>query len=76
VRATVLSMTGQGNALGQVLGGPLVGWIGTGSLRSALVLAGLFILPNSFLYSKGMPTNTPVEEESLAGEEGLQSDGD
>lgn len=52
VRATVLSMTGQGNAIGQVLGGPVVGWVGKSSLRSALVIAGLLILPNSALYRK------------------------
>ncbi len=62
VRATVLSMTGQGNALGQVLGGPMVGWIGTTSLRAALVVAGLLFLPNSFLYGKSRTDVFPVEE--------------
>jgi len=40
VRATVLSALGQGDALGQVLGGPLVGAIGTVvSIRAAMVSA-------------------------------------
>ncbi len=53
-RATVLSMTSQGNALGQVLGGPLVGWQGNRSLRAALMTAGLLFLPNSLLYARGV----------------------
>jgi MFS transporter, DHA3 family, tetracycline resistance protein len=40
VRATVLSALGQGDALGQVLGGPVVGAIGTAvSIRAAMVAA-------------------------------------
>jgi DHA3 family tetracycline resistance protein-like MFS transporter len=66
VRATLLSMSSQGNAIGQVLGGPLVGWIGRGSLRLALVVAGLMILPNSFLYRKKPGGDQQSEEEPLA----------
>lgn len=44
VRATVLSMSAQVNAIGQIAGGPLVGWVGTAySLRAALA-AGLALL--------------------------------
>jgi hypothetical protein len=40
IRATVLSALGQGDALGQVLGGPIVGAIGTVmSIRAAMVAA-------------------------------------
>jgi DHA3 family tetracycline resistance protein-like MFS transporter len=68
VRATLLSMASQGNAIGQVLGGPLVGWIGNRSLRAALALAGLLVLPNSFLYRK-QPGSTPgVESHRPQGE--------
>jgi len=63
VRATILSMTGQGNALGQVLGGPLVGWIGTRALRAALAISGLFILPNALLYKA---SDDPLVEEDQA----------
>ena len=46
VRATVLSLAGQADALGQIAGGPLFGWLasahGTGL---ALVAAGLTLLP-------------------------------
>ncbi|MDQ2714114.1 MAG: MFS transporter [Chloroflexota bacterium] len=45
-RATVLSMSGQLDALGQIAGGPGVGYIGTVvSLRAALVTAGLMLAP-------------------------------
>ncbi len=46
VRATVISMSSQSNALGQIAGGPGVGVIGTWwSLRAALVMAGLLLSP-------------------------------
>jgi hypothetical protein len=52
VRATVLSMFGQSNALGQIAGGPVVGWVGAvRSLRAAIVLAGLLLSPASLFYA-------------------------
>jgi DHA3 family tetracycline resistance protein-like MFS transporter len=46
VRATVISIGSQANALGQIAGGPVVGVIGTlWSLRAALVAAGLLLSP-------------------------------
>ncbi len=42
VRATVISMYWQSNGLGQIVGSPIIGWIGTVfSLRAALVTATL-----------------------------------
>lgn len=67
VRATVLSMTSQSNALGQVAGGPGVGWIGTHfSLRAALVTAGLLLLPISGLYARAIKNGHTAQEESAA----------
>lgn len=46
VRATVISMAAQLNAIGQIGGGPVVGAIGTAfSLRAALVTSGLVLSP-------------------------------
>jgi DHA3 family tetracycline resistance protein-like MFS transporter len=46
VRATVLSMTSQSDAIGQVTGGPVIGWIGTAiSIRAALVTSAVLLLP-------------------------------
>ncbi len=54
VRATVISMTSQVNAFGQIVGGPIIGALATAltvsiglgsSLRVAMMLAGLILLP-------------------------------
>jgi DHA3 family tetracycline resistance protein-like MFS transporter len=51
VRATVISMLGQANAIGQVSGGPGVGAVGKfGSLRLALVLSALLFTPAPVMY--------------------------
>jgi DHA3 family tetracycline resistance protein-like MFS transporter len=76
VRATVLSMTGQGNAIGQVLGGPVVGWVGRSSLRSALVIAGLLILPNSALYRKPDASALSTDEAAVPGIEAVKPEVD
>jgi len=53
VRATVLSMTGQVDAVGQMVGGPIVGAIGTAfSLRGALVTSSIILAPVVPLYGR------------------------
>lgn len=53
VRATVLSMKSQMNALGQIAGGPGVGWFGNRyGVRSAIGLSGLLLLPALALYAR------------------------
>lgn len=52
VRATVLSMVSQADALGQIGGGPAVGAIGLRSLRAALTVSGLLLSPALALYSR------------------------
>lgn len=53
VRATVLSMTSQLDAFGQIFGGPLVGTIGqVKSIKAALTTSALLILPVIPLYGK------------------------
>ncbi len=55
VRATVISMGSQADALGQVAGGPVVGAVGTfGGLRAALVVAGLILSPAFLLYGRAV----------------------
>jgi DHA3 family tetracycline resistance protein-like MFS transporter len=64
VRATMLSMSGQANAIGQIAGGPAVGAIGTFlSLRAALVVAALLLSPALALYAK---TLRPVPEVAVS----------
>lgn len=51
VRATVLSLSGQADALGQIAGGPVIGAIGTLiSLRAAIVAAAVALLPSLPLF--------------------------
>lgn len=53
LRATVLSMQGQGDAIGQVIGGPALGVIGSGfGVRTALVASALVMSPVIWLYGK------------------------
>ncbi len=52
VRATVISMSGQVDAIGQIGGGPAVGWIGNTSIRAALAASGLILSPVLVLYAR------------------------
>lgn len=56
VRATVISLSGQLNAIGQVAGGPAVGAIGTAySLRAALTVSGALRIPALLLFTWLVP---------------------
>ena len=55
VRATVISMTGQGDSFGQIFGGPAVGAVGSlFGLRTAIVTAGAVLTPILFLYARAL----------------------
>jgi DHA3 family tetracycline resistance protein-like MFS transporter len=58
VRATVLSIDGQVNALGQIAGGPVVGAVGNISLRAALVVAGVALSPALLLLLRARRQDT------------------
>lgn len=60
VRATVLSMNGQVDAIGQVVGGPILGGVATAlSLRMAMVGVGLLLAPVSLLYGVALRRTPP-----------------
>ena len=68
VRATVMSMSGQMNALGQIVGGPPVGYIGSVvSLRAALTTVSVILSPVLLLFAyvfrkvKSKPLTVEVE---------------
>jgi DHA3 family tetracycline resistance protein-like MFS transporter len=64
VRATVHSMFGQVDAIGQVLGGPIVAVIASvGSAVAALVTSGLFLTPALFFIGRA---NAQSREEADA----------
>ena len=55
VRATVLSISGQANAVGQATGGPVLGAIGNGfGIPAALTTGALFLLPALGLYARAL----------------------
>src|SRR5205085_4286919 len=60
VRATVFSMNSQADAIGQMVGGPIVGVIGNVSLRLVMILAGLILLPALALYRRSMRYSKPT----------------
>jgi DHA3 family tetracycline resistance protein-like MFS transporter len=62
VRATVFSMCSQANAVGQIAGGPLLGWIAVAiSLRLSLILAGVVLIPSLFLYANSIKKHKLIE---------------
>lgn len=79
VRATVLSMSGQVDAIGQITGGPLVGWIGSRiSVQAALLTSSIILIPVLGLYARGIqhfsaadqidpPTSVLSEEQTQSG---------
>ncbi|MGE0542238.1 MAG: MFS transporter [Dehalococcoidia bacterium] len=52
LRATVLSMNGQADSLGQIVGGPAIGLLGNVSLRAAIAVSGLLLTPALALFAR------------------------
>ncbi len=69
VRATVISLSGQVDAVGQIAGGPAFGAIATlGGTRVAMVAAGLVLAPAALLYVRALRRpGGVVAEPSLEG---------
>jgi DHA3 family tetracycline resistance protein-like MFS transporter len=74
-RATVISMTGQANSIGQAVGGPALGWVGSAvSIQAALLGSALVLAPTVALYRRLIargPESAPV----LAARAALPADG-
>ena len=70
VRATVLSIDGQTDALGQIAGGPALGALANyGSLRAALTVAGIILAPALLLFVRAGRQGrvaVPAAEEPVA----------
>jgi DHA3 family tetracycline resistance protein-like MFS transporter len=67
VRATVLSMSSQCDALGQVIGGPIIGLIASGvSISAAMVVTGLSLAPVLLLFRQ-KPTGAALEAAGAKG---------
>ena len=62
-RATIASMMGQADALGQVAGGPMLGGVaGAVGIPAALLVAGAVQLPTAWLYLRLRPVTGPTEQ--------------
>ncbi len=62
VRATVLSIQGQADALGQIAGGPAVGAIGlASSVRTAISVSGLMLLPILLVFRRTLRGDTGAD---------------
>lgn len=65
-RATVISMTGQANAVGQAVGGPALGWAGNVlSIQAALLGSVVLLSPVVALYARMTGRAQEVQEVSL-----------
>lgn len=65
VRATVLSMHGQMDAIGQTAGGPGLGLIGTAtSLRVVMILVAGLLVPTAAVYGKALSQAMATEAEA------------
>jgi len=70
VRATVISISSQSDAVGQIAGGPVVGYVGVlASVRAALVVGGCILTPALVLYARTLrradPLTIALEEAAL-----------
>lgn len=66
VRATVLSVSSQANAIGQIVGGPPVGYIGIlSSIRIAISISGLILLPAVWLVARIRQSGREIQESTL-----------
>ena len=62
-RATVISVWGQANSLGQAAGGPVLGWIGTAArIPTALTVSSVVLLPAQLLLALARRVRTSSEE--------------
>ena len=63
VRATVMSITNQADAVGQWTGGPGIGWIGNAfGIRAALVVGASLLSPAVALYARALRRGGPIRE--------------
>ena len=62
VRATMLSVNSQTDAIGEIAGGPAIGLIGNRSIRAALATSALMLTPAIALYTRALRGETKTPE--------------
>lgn len=69
-RATVISLWGQANSIGQAVGGPVLGWIGTAArIPVALTVSSAVLLPAQWLLALAGRDRSPEENAANGREE-------
>ena len=69
-RATVISLWGQANSIGQAAGGPVLGWIGTvAGIPTALTVSSVVLVPAQWLLALARGDRTAVDGVERDGEE-------
>jgi DHA3 family tetracycline resistance protein-like MFS transporter len=74
VRATVISMNSQTDALGRTIGGPFIGVVGSvASLRTALSVAGIALIPALLFYFRafGQGAVEPISDAEHSGKQSI-----
>ena len=67
-RATTLSASSQLNALGQVVGGPMLGWVGkAASIRLALLISGMLHFAPMIFYGRSFRDQKQIDAENESG---------
>lgn len=61
-RATLFSLSGQADAIGQVAGGPAIGALAGRSLTAGLLTSGLVLLPAAVVYARAREVPRPTPE--------------
>jgi hypothetical protein len=65
IRATVISAFGQGDAVGQVSMGPIIGWVGVArSLSAAIVTSAAFLVPSIGIFAGTLGRHADASEKA------------
>ncbi len=72
-RATIISMSAQADALGEMAGGPAVGLLGNLSVRAALIVSAALLSPSLWLFRRALRREVLPESQAAVGAEVFES---
>lgn len=71
-RATIISMSAQADALGEMAGGPMVGLLGNLSVRAALIVSAALLSPSLWLFRRALRREALPESQAVVGTEAFE----
>ncbi len=71
-RATIISMSAQADALGEMAGGPMVGLLGNLSVRAALIVSAALLSPSLWLFRRALRRGALPESQAVVGTEAFE----